>query len=831
MRFLSCLLSWIVVLSSPALAEEKRPTFTGVGSGARAFEQLDQELPTPNMYRAATGEPGPAYWQQRADYDIDVTLDEDAKTITASETITYTNNSPHELRYLWVALDQNRFAEGSLARKSARLADMARRPGSNKAPTLSFSALQRLENFEQNDYGFTINAVTNGDGNDLAYVVNDTMMRIDLPDVLEAGQDIDFTIAWSFAIINESIVGGRGGYENFPSGAEEPTDDTIFFLAQWFPRMAAFTDYEGWHNKAFLGRGEFTLEFGDYNVEITVPADHIVSATGELQNAGSVLTREQRRRLEQAKSSDKPVFIVTPDEARENEAEGTSKTKTWRFQADNVRDFAWASSRKFIWDAMGFRQDDDDNPLVMAMSFYPNEAEPIWSKYSTEAVIHTMDVYNKFSFNYPYPTAQSVNTWELGGMEYPMITFNGYRPNTKDAPDGEVTYSRYIKYRLIGVIIHEVGHIYFPMTVNSDERQWTWMDEGLNTFLEYMAELEWEEKFPAFGDKVSVLDDISSYMTSSYQVPIMTQSDSAIQFGPNAYSKPAAGLTVLRETILGRELFDAAFREYSRRWKFKRPAPSDFFRTMEEVSGTDLDWFWRGWWYTTDHVDIAVTGLSTLKISSQNPDTEAKFKRSEHERLYPEPLTVTRNREEGLKTRRQRREELLNDFYNDNDQFEPTNKERNAYTSFLEGLNPQQRAIFDRMVERDPFVHVVTFKNLGGLVMPIPLTLTYADGESEDMMIPAEIWRYDAEEVDKLFVSDREIVSVEIDRLNEIADADEGNNTFPPKVTPSRFELYMASSNRTNQMADTLVELEGSAKGADTDKEDEAVPLEDASGQ
>ncbi|MEM6913796.1 MAG: M1 family aminopeptidase, partial [Pseudomonadota bacterium] len=490
-------------------------------------------------------------------------------------------------------------------------------------------------------------------------------------------------------------------------------------------------------------------------------------------------------------------------------------------------------SRKFIWDAMGYEQDDDENPLVMAMSFYPNEAEPIWSKYSTEAVIHTMDVYNKFSFNYPYPTSQSVNSWERGGMEYPMITFNGYRPNTKDAPNGEITYSRQIKYALIGVIIHEIGHIYFPMTVNSDERQWTWMDEGLNTFLEYMAELEWEERYPTFRGEVNLLDYITDYMASDYQVPIMTQSDSVIQFGPNAYSKPAAGLTVLRETVLGRELFDEAFREYSRRWKYKRPAPADFFRTMEEVSGKDLDWFWRGWWYTTDHVDIAVTGLTTNKISTLDPDVEGPLARAEKAASTPLPLTVLRNREEGIETRYQRRTEQLGDFYTDNDVFEPNNEQRNEYQDFISGddyyddLNSQERALFDRMLARDPFVHTVSFKNVGGLVMPIPLTLTYADGTMEDVQLPAEIWRYNAEETDKLFISDKEIVSVEIDRHHEIADTDAHNNAFPQKVRPSRFELYKSGGAPYNQMADSLVELNGNEKGVDEDDSPD-MPLEDA---
>ncbi|ADM08917.1 Zn-dependent aminopeptidase [Parvularcula bermudensis HTCC2503] len=829
-----------VVVSALALAGTGVPdgaaaqSFTGIGSGARAFQQLDADkLPTPNVYRAATGEPGPRYWQQRADYVIDVAIDEDKKRLTGAETILYTNNSPHTLRYLWVQLDQNRFADGSLARMSETAATSgSRREAGSAQDRLSYGALARQMALADVDHGFKIEAVQDRNGKNLPYTVVDTMMRVDLPSPLAPGQTFELDIDWHQQIIDESVVGGRGGYKCFPVDArpENQDKDCIFFLAQWFPRMAAFTDYEGWHNKAFLGRGEFTLEFGDYVVSITAPADHIVTATGELTNPGEVLTPQQRQRLARAKESDRPVMIVTPEEAKENEQEGTSERQTWRFEAENVRDFAFASSRKFIWDAMGYRQDDDENPVVMAMSFYPNEAEPIWSQYSTEAVVHTMDVYNRFSFNYPYPYAISVNAWERGGMEYPMITFNGYRPNAEDAPNGEVTYTRGIKYGLIGVIIHEIGHIYFPMTVNSDERQWTWMDEGLNTFLEYVAEIEWEENYPAFRGKTNILDYITSYMTSANQVPIMTQSDSILQFGPNAYSKPAAGLTILRETVLGRELFDPAFREYARRWKFKRPTPADFFRTMEEVSGVDLDWFFRGWWYTTDHVDLAVTGMRQYTISSQDPDQEASYQRREASQREPEPLIQRRNREEGRETRLERRGEALEDFYTENDQFVPTNKQRNDYQRFLDELSDADRAIFERAQERQPYVTFVDFENVGGLVMPIPLTLTYEGGDVETMMIPAEIWRRDAERVTKMFLTETPIISVEIDVDHEIADADPTNNAFPQKPVTSRLELYLSQRSSTNQMADALVELEGDDKGETAGEQGPDVPLSAGAG-
>lgn len=789
-----------------------------IGDGADKFAQLETDLPSPNRYRDASGAPGPDYWQQRADYQIKVRLDEERRRIFGSETITYTNNSPLALRYIWVQLDQNKFRNDSLSRRSETAQTAGtRRASVGKGDSFSFNALRRHQSFKDTPHGYDITDVTDARGRDLPHTIVDTMMRIDLPAPLNPGETTRFSIDWEFNIIQEAAIGGRGGYEHFPD-----SDTYIFFLAQWFPRMAAFTDYTGWQHKAFLGRGEFTLEFGDYEVEITVPEDHVVSSTGVLQNADRVLTREQRQRLARAENAESPVFIVTPEEAAANEAEKSTGSKTWVFKADNVRDFAWASSRKFIWDAMGHRQQSDDHPLVMAMSFYPNEAEPIWSKYSTHSVVHTMEVYSKYSFPYPYPTAQSVNSWERGGMEYPMITFNGYRPTKEDLVD-ERTYTRGAKYGLIGVIIHEVGHIYFPMTVNSDERRWTWMDEGLNTFLEYLAEVEWEENFPAFRGRTNVLDYIPSYMTSSNQVPIMTQSDSVLNLGPNAYSKPAAALTVLRETVMGRELFDHAFREYARRWKFKRPTPADFFRTMEDASGIDLDWFWRGWFYSTDHVDMAITGVREYKISSKDPDREFPLDRAEDAALYPEPLQQSRNRAAGLQTRLQRYPEL-GDFYNENDKFTVTNKDRNDYQSFREGLSDWERTALDRAVEDGEFIYFVDFHNKGGLVMPLPLTLTFADGTTEKLMIPAEFWRRQAAKGSKLIIRDKKITSIALDAEHQTADADYADNHFPRQIVPSRLELYKSTGKARNLMADMLEKLKGAKDGeaGDADKE---VPL------
>jgi predicted secreted protein len=567
MRYLFLALTALITVCGSVGADAIRQT---KGDFRDAFRQLDVDLPTPNTYRTASGAPGSQYWQQRADYKIKARLDETSRRISASETITYTNNSPDTLRYIWLQLDQNRFTDNSLERLSETAKDAVGRKTwtEQDKDVLSYSTIARRQLAKDIDYGFEIERVVDAREKDLPHTITGTMMRIDLPQSLAPGQATTFSIDWSFNILLEERADSRGGYEHF-----RDNDTYIYFLAQWFPRLAAYTDYSGWQHKAFIGWGEFTLEFGNYEVEITVPDDHIVSATGKLQNPGKVLTSRQRQRLNAARNADSPVLIVTPDEALENEKEKSTGSKTWIFKADNVRDFAWSSSRKFIWDAMVHKQDDQKNPEVLAMSFYPPEAEPVWSKYSTHAIVHTMAVYSRFSFPFPYPTSQSVNTWKHGGMEYPMITFNGYRPEpfefeknddgedkpVKNAPDE--TYSRRVKYGLIGVVIHEVGHNYFPMIVNSDERQWTWMDEGLNSFLEYLAELEWEDEFPAYSKRVNVLDVISDYMVSEDQAPVMTNSESLLQFFSNAYAKPTAALIVLRETVMGRELFDFAFRE------------------------------------------------------------------------------------------------------------------------------------------------------------------------------------------------------------------------------------------------------------------------------
>jgi hypothetical protein len=763
------------------------------------FRQLDELLPTPTSIRTASGAPGHAYWQQRADYAIRATLDEGRRAITGTESITYHNNSPDTLSYLWVQLDQNIYKRDSDARMTATLPSRdawakARGPEDG----YKFDALRAVLEKSTFDGGFKIAGVKDAGGRPLHTVINRTMMRIDLPQPLKPGAKLAFSIDWSYNINEQKVLGGRSGYEKFDDDKND-----LFEIAQWFPRMAAYYDVMGWQHKQFLGTGEFTLEFGDYDVQLTVPADHIVAGTGELQNPGDVLTAAQRQRLEQARTASKPVIIVTQAEAEAKEKTRAAGTRTWHFRAKNVRDFAWASSRKFIWDAQGFKKDSTN---VLAQSFYPKEGNPLWEKYSTAAVIHTIAEYNKYSLDYPYPVAISVNG-PVGGMEYPMICFNGPRP-TKDKKTGELTYSSRTKYGLISVVIHEVGHNYFPMIVNSDERQWTWMDEGLNSFLQYLAEQAWEEHYPQSRGEPRVIVD---YMKSANQVPIMTNSESIAALGYNAYAKPTAALIVLRETILGRELFDFAFREYAQRWKFKRPTPADFFRTMEDASGTDLDWFWRGWFYTTDHVDVSVDGITEYTVGTKDPEIEKAWKKAQRD---AEPVSITDQRNKGTLPRRVDAHPELKDFYNEHDQFTVTNHDRNKYNEAIEDLEDWEK----NLLKEGKHLYLVDFSNLGGLVTPLVLEITLASGKKYIERVPAEVWRYAPKKITKLIMTDEPMVALAQDPYWETADTDVSNNSWPRKAMPSRLELYKTQHDKDNLMKEFNEKLKTKDDKADAEK-------------
>lgn len=728
------------------------------------FKQLKEELATPNVYRTASGAPGHKYYQQKANYVIDITLDDENQKITGKEVITYKNNSPDKLEYLWIQLDQNMRAKDSDTK-------LIESHPSNSLESVSFKDLARMHN--DFDGGFKLEYVKDKSGKDLKYTVNKTMMRVDLPTPLAPGATYSLKIGWWYNINNRDEIGGRSGYEYF-----EKDDNYLYTIAQFYPRMAVYNEVEGWQHKQFLGRGEFTLTFGDYKVNITVPSDHIVAATGVLSNASSIMTSKQKDRFQKAQNEYKtPVLIVTQEEAEEAEKTKAKGTKTWSFSATNVRDFAFASSRKFIVDAMAVKY---NGKKTMAMSYYPKEGNPLWGQYSTKVVAHTVASYSKHTVDYPYPVAISVHSKSIG-MEYPMICFNGGRPRENG------TYSERTKYAMIGVIIHEVGHNFFPMIINSDERQWTWMDEGLNTFTQYLCEQEWERDYPSRrGPAFKIVDYMKG--DKSNITPIMTNSESIHQFGNNAYGKPAAALNILRETVMGRELFDFAFKTYSERWKFKHPTPADFFRSMEDASGVDLDWFWRGWFFTTDHVDIAINKVQHFKVDTKNPDVEKAIAK-EMEENEPIHIGITRNKTD-IKQTYNEKDPSINDFYNNYDKFEVTLVDKEEYQKYLSKLSEEDV----KLLNSDYNYYSVDFENIGGLVMPLILNFTFKDGTSEEIRIPAEIWRRNDKNVSKIFTFKKELQSIEMDPWLETADTDLNNNHWPRKAQLSKFKLYKGKS-------------------------------------
>ena len=750
------------------------------------FKQVDDLLPTPNEVRLASGAPGPDYWQQRADHDIRVRLDPVAHRLEGSETITYHNQSPHRLDYLWVQIDQNRFRKDSLGRLS------------NTAPNLRRDQSTRWmrQQLEQLDFdgGAEITRVETGDGAPLPHVINGTMMRIDLPEPLESGGTVVFDIDWNAAIVPSTTMRARSGYEILDDGMP------IYEIAQWFPRMAPYTDNDGWQNKQFQGESEFALEFGDYDLAITVPETFVVSASGELLNEAEVMTAVQRERLRDARTADRPMFVINPEEALANElrdqelsgvtagaedGEDRRAERTWRFRAEDVRDVAWAASPTFIWDAWGVEVPGRDGYVSMAMSFWPNEGEPLWSRYSTQSIAHTLEVYSEHCVPYPYPVAISVNG-PVGGMEYPMICFNGPRPEE----DG--TYSERTKWGLIGVIIHEVGHNWFPMIINSDERQWTWMDEGMNTFVQFLAMETWEDDGRTKrGEPASIID----YMVSERQRPIMAHGESIIQKGNNAYAKPSVALNILRETVMGRELFDHAFRTFCERWAFRRPEPGDFFRTMDDASGVDLDWFWRTWFYGTRHVDIATERVLDFTVEPRDPEVAKPMLAAERD---AERTTRSRERNADLPKRSARYPEIL-DFYSRFDDLEVTADDRRRFERFMARLDEDDRAVFDAVAARPLHFSIVRFRNHGGIPMPLPLEIHRADGSMEEVLLPVEIWKQDPGVATKMFIGDSAVTRVLLDPRREIADADRTNNMYPPEVMAGRFGLY-PGSDRSNPM-------------------------------
>lgn len=741
------------------------------------FEQLGTILPTPNVYRTASGAPGQAYWQNRADYDITAYLDEDKRNLKGSETVTYHNNSPDDLDYIWLQLDENQ--QSTLNKADYQFSSTL--PKSLNEQQLKTTDLPAKDN----GLGVNLEKVTDASGNPLKYTVNKTMMRIDLPKVLKKGEKFIFKIDWNYNIPNRIKMGGRGGYENF---AEDGND--LYTITQWFPRMCVYSDFHGWQNHQFTGRGEFALVFGNYKVSMNVPADHIIGGTGECKNYEQVLSSEQLSRYKKSQTSAEPVEIVTLDEAKKAEKNHSKQRKTWVFEAKDVRDFAWTSSRKFVWDAMGVTIPENNNK-VMAMSFYPKEAYGLYRKYSTKAVAHTIKTYSEFTIPYPYPVAQSVEA--ANGMEYPMICFNFGRTEK----DG--TYSEGTKNGMIGVIIHEVGHNFFPMIINSDERQWSWMDEGLNTFTEYLTEEKWDNKFPSKRGPAWTIVDYMKLPKDQLE-PIMSNSENIIQFGPNAYSKPATGLNILRETIMGRELFDKAFKTYSKRWAFKHPEPADFFRTMEDASGEDLDWFWRGWFYGTDPVDIAIdkVTMASPDFSTVKEANETKYKVEEPLQNPFEDISKVRNKEDKTIAFEVEKDKDLQDFYYRYDRGQEKVDINKEYT-----LKTEANIALDKKEQeklKNINAYQIDFVNKGGLVMPVILEFTFEDGSKLRDKSSAQIWRHNEKKISKTFYFDKKLRSIQLDPMRETADIDTSNNFWSndgSSSETSKFHVFKEKQNGT----------------------------------
>jgi|TARA_X000000368_G_scaffold325932_1_gene262970 hypothetical protein len=722
------------------------------------FRQLNQEFASPNMFRTASGAPGPAYYQQQADYVINIELDDANKKLYGDEIVTYTNNSPDLLDYLWVQLDQNVRSKDSPS---------LIRDSNSVNPAYIPDTFEKEFINDPFDGGFNIEHVRDVNDKPLDYFVNQTMMRIDLPKAIGTGESFSFKVKWWYNINDHVNDGGRSGYETFPND-----DNRAYIIAQFFPRMCVYDEVEGWQNYQFWGDGEFALPFGNYEVNITVPADHIMEATGKLVNRKDVYSKEMMKRFNKAKKSyDKPVIIVSQDEAEIAEKSFSKDKKTWKFYAENVRDFAFATSRKYILDMMAVKIGNEDK---MAVSLYPKEGNPMWEDFSTITVMETLKFYSDYTFNYPYHKAISVHAHRIG-MEYPMICFNFGRPNL----DG--SYSDDEKFGMIGVIIHEIGHFFFPMIVNSDERQWAWMDEGINTFVQYLAEQEFGKKYPDiiypnknFPSDRGPAELIVDYMSvdENYLAPIMSNPENVYSLGPNAYGKPATALNILRETVMGKELFDYAFKKYSNRWKFKHPTPEDFFRTMEDASAVDLDWFWRGWFYTTDFVDIGIKEINQYYVSP-NPGEEMK--------KIMEDQGIPRNRLRPLI--------FFEKFENDSEDLKNKNPLENSklLNNYL-SENYSKEEISKMDIPK--FYYEIVFDKPGGLVMPIIIDIEYEDGTVERRKYPAQVWRKNDLEVRKVITSNKQISSVKLDPEKETADIDNSNNSWPKEENESDFDKF-----------------------------------------
>jgi hypothetical protein len=517
-------------------------------------------LPTPNVYRAADGRPGPSYWQQRADYTISATLDPATQILQGEETIRYTNNSPMALPYLWLQLDQNICAPTSVTSQLNQ-------------PPLVFGATS----FDFSCGGFAggvaLSAVRSA-GHDLDYHVFGTMMRVDLPAALDPGATVDLNIGWRFGVPENGA--GRMG-----------RDGTLYEIAQWYPRMAVYDDVHGWNTEPYIGAGEFYLEYGHFDVRITLPAAYVMTATGTLQNPADVLTATQRERLARAARSDTPVAIITAAEAGTRAARPTTNgTLTWHFVADSVRDVAFAAGPNLRWDAVNW-----DGILIETL-YRPNA--PFWEE-GIRMARHTIQYFSERLYRYPYAHATTIEG-PIAGMEYPMLTF------VAGTSREDLHYT----------LMHEFGHQWYPMVVGSNERLYPWMDEGFNTFIDIGATEDYFRGTP-YADSAAIAKTnmYPAHAIPGEEQPLSTRPVESRDLFWTAYQKPALMLHLLRYEVLGKDVFDRAFRAYTAAWAFKHPTPADFFRMMRSETGTDLDWFWREWIYTTARLDQAVDSVTS----------------------------------------------------------------------------------------------------------------------------------------------------------------------------------------------------------------------------
>lgn len=718
---------------------------------ATPFSPLGSLVDPPSATRGADGRPTSTYWQQHIAYDIDATLDVERRVINAQAELRYTNNAPQALDAIWFEISPEATTKDAIAHRSATI----------NVDSASVRDLRGLREQEERGGGLVVSSVADSEDRPLAFEARGTQLRVALPRPLASGQTVRIKLAWRVALVDLDRKGGRTGYMLLSSG------DPIFHIAQWYPQPVAFTDYGGWRNVPFVDHGEFAPELGDYNVSLTLPAGQLVAATGVLTNEADVLTGVERTRLARLRQG-KVTEIVTAAEAATKRR--SSETRTWRFAARNVRDFALAASLRYRWDATLA-----GTSAVRAMTFYPSEASALWRPLALPAIGHALDVYGRMTFDYPYPVVQAA-FGPNDGMEHTMLAFSRYPP---DGPNG--TYSRERKRDFLWVLTHEVGHNWFPLIVNSDERAWTWMDEGLTSYLETLATLEWSGDYTTRPNLPAML---GAEREATGRQPPMTPANAVVDLFPTQYHRPAAALQVLRELVLGRETFDRAFRAYARAWMFKRPTPGDFFRTINQESGADLDWFWRAWFFSTDHVDLSLERVAALRLVAVPADAIP----APADATPPANLTVLRNAAEGRRL-----------------MVEQVPRLADAYDRIpertLAGATPSAHAVVDVQRTLDALgqggvFYELDIRNRGGVVSPVPIRIDYRDGTSERYVVPVELWFGDTKRAQHILWRAKSIRSVTLDPDAATGDVDRGNNGGAVPVTEATMRVRVDGDSR-----------------------------------